>query len=600
MSAGRQYISVTRLRALVAALALLLALVVSLAPAERGEAASDELVALLRQQPCPELAIPNPREFSQSEINRALRGRFILAGERTKIVPGRNWASEEGAGRIFQRELHNFRWMNVLLYAYNQGDRRALLQARRILVDWVKENPRGVKGTPAMAWMNLVAGDRVMFLGYVTRASACEGMLPNRPAKILLDSLLGHGEYLSTGGGYFESNHGLFTDLGLYVMATRYMNFHGQAADWAQLAESRFPQTLAGRTSGEGIWLEHSADYHFLAIRLAERFLSFHGPQAATEETLARLKSAAPWFVAPDGKMPLIGDTEEQRVDAEYRAPARQLDGMGTFPQAGLAIVRRNKRYFAALAGYHNGSHKHSDDASFELHDQELRVLTGAGKYGFDGNELRAFNVSNTAHSTLTVDNAEWPRDGAGAYGSGLLATGQGGSNWHAVLVRNPLTEAQGVAHTRLFLYHPRVGLVIHDRLDAAEGHKYRRYLQFGQEIAVTRTGPSTLQLAADGFSGCVQDEAVGGVGSRLGIFRGRENPLRGFYFPRQGPPVPRWTARFQSSGTTVEHLLAVGLEHIAGPGILDFNLRREGRETLNISVGQAGGSLTVTETKIP
>ena len=39
------------------------------------------------------------------------------------------------------------------------------------------------KPVPQMAWQNLVAGDRASYLGYVTRAAACEGMLPNKPAK---------------------------------------------------------------------------------------------------------------------------------------------------------------------------------------------------------------------------------------------------------------------------------------------------------------------------------------------------------------------------------------------------------------------------------
>lgn len=591
------------------ALLAAVAFVVALTAASRGEAASDELVAVLNQQPCPELAIPNPREFTRQEVDRALRGQFVLAGERTKIEPGRDWGSEEDAGRIFQKELHNFRWMNVLLFAYEAGDRRALLQARRIMVDWVKRNPLGGAETPPLAWQNLVAGDRTSFLGFVTRASACEAMLPDRPAKILLDSMLGHGEYLSTGGGYFESNHGLFTDLGLYLLATRYMSFHAQAQGWAQLAVERFPQTLAGRTSGEGVWLEHSAGYQFLAIRLAERYLSFRGSDPAVEAAIARLEATAPWFVAPDGKTPLIGDTEEERVESEYRAAAKQLNGMAAFPQAGYAVVRRNKSYFAALAGYHNGSHKHGDDGSFELHDNEVRVLTGSGKYGFDRNDLRLLNVSNTSHSTLTVDDGPWPTDGAGAYGSGILATGEGGSNWYAVLVRNPMVEAQGVGHTRLFLYHPKIGLVIHDVVNSASAHKYRRYLQFGHEVDVTRTAPSTFSLSGPNeFTGCVQDEAVGGVASKAAVYRGEEDPLRGFYFPKQETPVARSTVRFQSTGSSVEHLLAIGLdqgcpvrlERIAGSGLLDFNLVREGRETLNISVTQSGDSLGVNETKLP
>src|SRR5688572_28560885 len=150
ISRGRRWMAA----ALVPAFACLLVL---LPPSPQGQAASAELVALLRQQPCPELAIPNPRDFNQNEIDRAMRGHFVLAGERTKIVPGRNWASQEDAGRIFQKELHNFRWMNVLFHAYQQGDRRALHQARRIMVDWAKSNPLGGEETPPLAWQNLVA-----------------------------------------------------------------------------------------------------------------------------------------------------------------------------------------------------------------------------------------------------------------------------------------------------------------------------------------------------------------------------------------------------------------------------------------------------------
>ncbi len=591
-------------------MAAILAALCLLALTPRAEAASDELVAILGQQECPELAIPNPREFTQREIDRAMNGWYTLAGERTKIVPGRDWGSEEDAGRVFQRDLHNFRWMNVLFYAYEQGDRRALLQARRIMVDWVKENPLGETGTPILAWQNLVAGDRAAFLGFVTRASACEGMLPARPAEMLLDSMLAHGDYLSTGGGYFESNHGLFTDLGLYLLATRYFQFHAQAQGWAQLAAERFPQTLAGRTSAEGVWLEHSAGYQFLAIRLAKRYLSFRGTDQAVADAILRLEATAPWFVAPDGKTPLIGDTEEERVEPEYRKAAKELDGMAAFPDAGYAVVRKNKSYFAATAGYHNGSHKHADDASFELHDNEVRVLTGAGKYGFDRNDLRVFNISNAASSTLTVDDAPV----ADRRHRCLRERPPRHRHGRIELVRRPRPQSAGRGSGRG--PHPPVPLPPEDR----PGDPRRADLGDGAQIPPLppvrprgrRDEDRPLDLLALGAERVHRLRAGrGGWGNRVegrGL-RGRpENPLRGFYFPKQEIPVERSTVRFQSTGSNVEHLLAVGLdqgcpvrlERVAGGGILDFNLLREGRETLNISVTQSGGALAVTETKLP
>ena len=78
------------------------------------------------------------------------------------------------------------------------------------------------------------------------------------------------------------------------------------------------------------------------------------------------------------------------------------------------------------MAGFHNGSHKHADELSFELYDRDTRVITGPGKYGFDRDERRDYVLSNAAHSVLTVDKKPWPRDGSAAYGSAIIASGEG------------------------------------------------------------------------------------------------------------------------------------------------------------------------------
>jgi hypothetical protein len=579
---------------------------------EQGRAGTDALIGELRRQPCPEPAFEGDREYNQHDIARAKRGRFSFAGDHTKLKRRINWFENHRSNREFQMELHSWRWMGILIQAYREGDRRALLAARRIAIDWIEHNRmRSRKPVPPMAWFNLPAGVRAAYLGYVTRASACEGMLPKRRARTLLGSIQQHGAYLA-GRGYFHSNHGLSTDLGLLLLADRYVPFLPQAQGWENVARNRFPETLAGRTSGSGVWLEHSTDYHFRAIRIAEIFLGYAGSDPRIEGLVGRLKEAAAWFVEPDGKYALIGDSSADRAPVEIRQEANRLDGYRTFMDAGYFVVRRGKRYFAVMNGFHNASHKQSDELSFELFDRDKRVITGPGKYGFDRDERRAYVLSNAAHSVLTVDKKPWSREGGAAYGSGIAASGAGENGWYAVLGRNPLTERQGVTHTRLFVYHPIVGLFIFDTVDSRSGkHEYRRYLQFGDEIEVERVNKRGMELDSRSkkgdFEGCVRDQLAPEVGSNLQLDRGKKNPYEGYTFPRPGRAVPRWTATWRSKATDFAHLYGIGLQRgcpfsvrrVPGSGLLDFILTREGEPTVQISVTRADTVLEVSETEL-
>jgi hypothetical protein len=579
---------------------------------EHGRAGTDALIHELRRQPCPEPAFDADREYSKRDIARAKRGRFSFAGDHTKLKGGINWFENHRSNREFQLELHSWRWMGILIQAYREGNRGALIDARRIAIDWIEHNRmKSRKPVPAMAWFNLPAGVRAAYLGYVTRASACEGMLPKRRARTLLGSMQQHGAYLA-GRGYFHSNHGLSTDLGLLLLADRYAPFLPQAQGWEKTARDRFPQTLSGRTSSSGVWLEHSTDYQFRAIRIAETFLGYAGSDPRIEGLVGQLKETAAWFVEPDGKFALIGDTSADRAPVEIRKEANRLNGYRSFQDAGYFVVSRAKRYFAVMNGFHNASHKQSDELSFELFDRDKRVITGPGKYGFDRDERRAYVLSNAAHSVLTVDKKPWSREGGAAYGSGIAASGAGENGWFAVLGRNPLTERQGVTHMRLFVYHPFVGLFIFDTVDSRNGkHEYRRYLQFGEDIEVDRANKRGMDLdprnpKAD-FDGCVRDEASPEVGSNLRLERGKENPYEGYTFPRTGKAVPRWTATWRSKATDVSHLYGIGLKRgcpfsvnrVPGSGLLDFVLTREGEPTVQISVTRADSVLEVSETEL-
>ena len=285
----------------------------------------------------------------------------------------------------------------------------------------------------------------------------------------------------------------------------------------------------------------------------------------------------------PDGKYPLIGDSSADRAAVEYRKAANRLNGHRAFLDAGYFVVSRTKRYFATMAGFHNGSHKHADELSFELFDRDTRVITGPGKYGYDRDD-----ASRLRALQLRPQRPHRGQEAVAARRKRRLrerdrSLGGGGTGWFAALGRNPLLERQGVSHSRLFVFHPLVGLFILDNIDSRSGnHEYRRYLQFGEDVKVERDNKRGLDLSSNGdFDGCVRDEAQAAVGSNLRLDKGKTNPYEGYTFPKTGQGVPRWTATYRSKASDVSHLIGIGLQRgcpfsvqrVAGAGLLDFVL---------------------------
>ena len=337
-------------------------------------------------------------------------------------------------------------------------------------LDWVDQNPFGDPDTPEEAWTDKVTGDRTPYVAYVLRAASCEGLLtPARASARCSASLLQHGEVLASKRNYTRDNHGLFADLGL-ARLTAFVPFADEAERWRALARERFETTLRRRLS-QGVWLEHSSAYQFLAIRPLDSMLAVLGPDPELTDLRDEMRSAAAWFVKPDGEMTQFGDSNLEPVPDWAQG---QAAGTRAYFGAGFAFVREpgpagDLGYLAVTDGFHNLTHKHADELSFELFDHGASIVSDTGLYHKDPGEIRDYVLSNRAHSGLVVDGLDLPiADGSLAYGSGLTAAGEG-DGWYAIEGRNPLLRGQGVAHTRLFLYRPGVGAG--DRRPAALGY---------------------------------------------------------------------------------------------------------------------------------
>ena len=242
--------------------------------------------------------------------------------------------------------------------------------------------------------------------------------------------------------------------------------------------------------------------------------------------------------------------------------------GTQTYFGAGFAFVREpgaggDLGYLAVTDGFHNLTHKHADELSFELFDHGASIVSDTGLYHKDPGEIRDYVVSNRAHSGLAVDGLDLPiSDPDLAYGSGLQAAGEG-DGWYAIEGRNPLLRGQGVAHTRLFLYRPGSALVIVDRLRSANVHTYTRYLQLHPEVELGDRDETGIQINAPGFAGAIYDAPGDSPATRTQA-RGQHDPLQGLSSPDFREFVPRWTVAFADSGSTEVRALTIALDQTA------------------------------------
>ncbi|MGI8727367.1 MAG: heparinase II/III domain-containing protein, partial [Solirubrobacterales bacterium] len=514
-------------------------------------------VKKLRKANCPPAyQVRVARSADPEEIQKAKRGVFRIAGEDVKITRDFNWTFDPVGSASFRARLHDLRWLDTLLYAYRtNGDHQALRRAKRIVVDWVKSNPRERPSTDR-TWFDKVAGDRIAYIAYVTRAAKCEGMLGNkRLSRKLLGSVDTHSDFLAPQENYPVTNRGLFVDMGL-ILAGKQMRFLPGANKRRKQATRRFLGTVNELTNfEEGFWLEHSTTYQFLTIGVIERFLEFERRQRpALEQLLANMKDTAAWLVEPDKRWLQAGNSYQDRANGESRKAAGKQRGLRVLPESGLGFVRKKKEYLSFLANFHGPTHKHSDELSFDLFEKGSRLISDTGLPTKDPTKAYEFAVSAPAHNVLTVDGADFPRDAASAYGSGITASG-GGDGWFAIEGRNPLLARQGVEHSRTLIYRPGFALIVADRVRSETPHSYRRYLQFGPDWRLDFL-PEKLELhtRTDSFS----VHSFSTVPEERRTVRGRKDPFGGFVFPDFGRRDKRVTAWFASEATSYDSAMTI------------------------------------------
>ncbi len=566
-------------------------------------------VKKLQRSPCPpKYAVRVARPATGEEIRAAKHGDFDISGLTVHFKRNMNWAYDPLGSAAFRARLNDLRYLDVLFYAYREHhDLRALQRAKRIVVDWIENNPLK-RPTTDRTWFDKVAGDRAPYIAYATRAAECEGLLENpNLARKLLGSVQQHIRFLANQDRYSPTNRGLFEDLGL-IFSGRQVRFLPGATKARNRGERRFNKNVKDHViPGEGMWLEHSTTYQFLTINAIGRFLEIEKKrQPGLKQLLETMKDTAAWMIEPDRRYLQAGDSYQEKADRFAQPIARGQRGFRVLSKSGLAFIKKRKSYLAMLSDYHSEIHRHSDDLSFDLYEHGHRVVADTGIPDKDFGTPYLFAISAAAHTVVQVDGQDFPRDASHAYGSGLLATGEG-DGWYAILATNPLVSAQGVDHDRLLLYKPSVALIVADRLRSSQTHSYRSYFQFGPDFGLKPDGDRLLLHAGSDQVSVFNDSSDPSL--QRHYVRGQSDPLLGFIYKGFRDRDPRWTEYTVAEGSDVDNVTTLSLDqdkviHASATAPLEdsssFAISTNGEVKKTVTVVRDGGQLAITQVDVP
>lgn len=566
-------------------------------------------VKKLRNTPCqPKYAVRVARPATPEEIGAAKQGNFDISGVDVHIGRNMDWSFDPVGSASFRARLHDLRWLDVLFYAYREnGDVGALQRAKRIVVDWVESNPLR-QPTNDRTWFDKVAGDRGPYIAYALRAAECEGLLKNEGlARKLLGSVQQHIRFLADPSLYSPTNRGLFMDLGL-IFSGRQVRFLPGASKARNRGQRRFVGNVDSHVfPGEGMWIEHSTTYQFLTISAIERFLEIDKKsRPGLEGLLETMRDTAAWMTMPDRRWVQAGNSYQEKADRFAQMISRDQQGFRVLAESGVAFVKKRKSYLSLLSNYHSEIHKHSDDLSFDLYEHGHRVVSDTGLPDKDVGTPYLFAISNSAHSVVEVDGMDFPRDAANAYGSGILASGEG-DGWYGLEATNPIVAAQGVAHNRVLLYKPGVALIVADRLRSSQAHSYRSNFQFGPDFGLDLTSEK-IQLLAGTDRISVFNESTDPTLERR-VVRGQSEPLLGFVYPEFRSRDPRWTAWTIAEGSDVDNVTTLSVNptkeiQASVIGSLEetssFAISEDGEVKKTLTVIRQGGQLVVEEADAP
>lgn len=512
----------------------------------------------------------------------------------------------EGGRRSWWFHLNSLDPLACLLDAHDTtgDDERYLRPAASLALDWARSHP-GLDSPNPFAWYDMAVGLRAYRLAYLLDAMARADEFDDIDVEALVRSVLLHAEALADDAGFAShSNHGVYQAAGQLAMASRLTTLPTMGAARRQ-ALDRIRAMVDSQFTAEGVHTEHSPGYHWAVARTYRAVLAsglVTDPELV--ERLTGIDEALAWFVKPDGRLVMFGDTTDRKVKVR-QAP----DGARAFPESGYFVVRSDRSYVALAAAFHSRTHKHADDLSFVWFDRGRDLLVDAGSFGYAGtvepgsqlwdegfwysHPSRVYVESTRAHNTVEIDGRSYQRRDR-PYGSALRHWTAAG-DVHAV--EAVVCQFGTVEHRRVLVVAPGRWVLVVDDVADVDGtpHDLAQRFHFAPDLDLDTDG-TTWRLDLGGGESLFVVPLEGALGTEHG--RGRDDgAMTGWISRRIGEMTPCWSASYTADSVarhTFATVLALGTDApVAGPRAegAPWSWRIAGRR-VEVAIRTAGGGM--------
>jgi len=426
-----------------------------------------------------------------SKADRTLRHEFELLGSGPVTFDRRlPWRSDFKTGREWPRqychtieyaeldrptdvkvpwELSRFQHAVSLGQAYwLTADERYAQEFVDEVTDWIAENPYAYSVNWSCAMdVALRAISWIWAFHFFAGARACAG---SSFRAAFMRSLYLHGEFVAANveRGDINGNHYLTDGVGLVFLGAFFRDA-AAGREWLRAGREIVVDEIFNQVSADGVDFEQSTAYHRLVLEAfctAYLVLESSGESvpAAAWQRLERMFEFVQAYVKPDGRIPLVGDADDGRIQqlgpqalndhryllstgaamfgrADFKASAtrfseesfwllgvggmERFDRLGTdraaadssraFDAGGFYVMRGSGDHVFIDCGEvgmrGRGGHGHNDVLSFELMLDGLNVITDSGAYVYTASrEWRNRFRSTAFHNVVQVDDEELNR----------------------------------------------------------------------------------------------------------------------------------------------------------------------------------------------
>jgi len=433
-------------------------------------------------------------------------------------VNPRWWRNPPLASVTWQLGFLGLQWLGPLAQrAYDDDQTKALGVVAEQAVTFQRQNPD--PGDSRYGWDEGTAMRRLQTLNCLYALTRSSRLVPAMEAAVAV-------QFSSRYAGpprHSVHNHGVLANLAVLDSA----RLLGRTT-WRDRVISRMKSEAPLAWTRVGTTWEQSTSYHKLNINLWNRAATEIAKVRPTDPAVTRIRTltaradrVCAWMTEPDGKIVLIGDSDEAAGTTRSTWTTRVFRD----DQAGLAVGRWSwtdpaSTYYSLRYGPPRWAHGQQDRIGTTWTARGQRILVNPGRYSYDASGYRTYALSQASHNVATV---------AGALKTNVSATVAAVVTRARVHMWTLTDRLYGASHSR--------GVIVdvdHGRLtvtDAyAAGRSFRQKWHVAPAWTLTSKGSRRLTFASGKHRLVVTTTGVFAL-----VQRAVNRPVvAGWYFPKE------------------------------------------------------------------